>query len=536
MKINNLRKTYRKNEKDLRVFDHFNLQVSNYEFVAIFGPNGCGKSTFFKLITGEEEASSGETIVPKDASIGWLKQDQFRYEDTPIRDIVLQGKRQLWEALQEKETLLASEVWDDATGFRFGELEEIIFHHDGYNADVAVESILTGLGILPAYHDKPLKALSGGYKLRVLLAQTLFQDPAILLLDEPTNHLDISSIQWLEQFLKSSFKGLVIFISHDVEFIDNLADHILDIDYGEIRKYPGKYQKFLAEKQLIQEQKIIERKSAEEKIAHLQKFVDRFGAKASKAGQARSRAKMIEKIEVPDLVNSSRIAPLFHFAPKRPSGKQVCKIEGLSKSFKDKQLFKKLHVEIPRGEKIAIMGVNGRGKSTLLKVLMNEIAQDEGQISWGGEIRLSYFSQDHHELLNRSMSVLQWLNELATGCTEQQVRKILGQMLFTKDEVDKDILTLSGGESARLLLAKVMLELPNVLILDEPTNHMDIETIDVLANALVNYTGTLIFVSHNRYFIEKIATRILYFSGLDDVNDFKGNYLELTEANVAWLT
>ena len=512
------------------LFYDVNLNLNSGNAYALVGANGCGKSTFFKLITGEEELSSGEIIIPKDASIGWLKQDQFRYENTPIRDIVLQGKSALWAALQEKEELLASESWDDEKGFRFGELEEIIFHYDGYNALVEVERILTGLGVPVNYHEKPLKALSGGYKLRVLLAQTLFQRPSILLLDEPTNHLDITSIQWLETFLKTSFTGLVIFISHDVEFIDNLADHILDIDYGEIKKYSGKYQKFLAEKQLIQEQKMVEKKSAEEKVAHLQKFVDRFGAKASKAAQARSRQKMIDKIEVPDLINSSRVAPSFNFAPKRPSGKQVCKIEGLGKSFRDKLLFKQLQFEIPRGDKIAIMGVNGRGKSTLLKILMELIEHDEGRVTWGSEIRLSYFSQDHHDLLNRSMSVLAWLNELATGCTEQHVRKVLGQMLFSKDAVDKDILSLSGGESARLLLAKVILESPNVLILDEPTNHMDLETIDVLAEALATYTGTLIFVSHNRYFIEKIATRILYFEDVEGINDFKGNYIAFNAA------
>ena len=279
---------------------------------------------------------------------------------------------------------------------------------------------------------------------------------------------------------------------------------------------------------MIQEQKLLEKKSAEEKIAQLQSFVDRFKAKASKAAQARSRMKMIDKIKIPDLVNSSRIAPHFHFVPKRPSGKQVCKIEGLSKAFKEKQLFKKFNLEVQRGDKIAIMGVNGRGKSTLIKMLVDLIRADEGSVAWGNEVRISYFSQDHHELLNTSVSALNWLNDLATGSTEQQVRRVLGQMLFVKDEVDKDILTLSGGESARLLLAKVILEAPNVLILDEPTNHMDIETIEVLANALAAYTGTLIFVSHNRYFIEKIATRILYFTE-KGIKNFKGSYAEFAQ-------
>ncbi len=506
------------------LFCDVNLTLNDGYRYALVGANGSGKSTFFKLITGEDELSLGEIIVPKEASIGWLKQDQFRYEDTPILDVVLQGKPTLWAAEQERNALLTSENWDDKAGFRFSELEEIIVHYDGYNAASEIASILEGLGIPAIYHDKPLNVLSGGYKLRVLLAQALFSRPSILLLDEPTNHLDILSIQWLEKFLKSNFSGLLIFISHDVDFINNVSNFILDIDYGEIRKYSGNYQKFLDEKKLISDQKLIEKKSAEEKIAHLQRYVDRFKAKASKAAQARSRMKMIEKIEIPDVLHSSRVSPHFKFTPKRPSGKQVCKVEGLKKSFQDKVLFEKLNFEIQRGDKVAIMGVNGKGKSTLLKVLTQQIEPDEGKVTWGSEIRLSYFSQDHHEELNHSVSVFHWLNDLATGCTEQQVRRALGQMLLTKDDVDKDILLLSGGEAARLLLAKVMLESPNVLILDEPTNHMDIETIEVLAQALHEYTGTLIVVSHNRHFIEAFANKIFYFSKTHGVQQFKGSY------------
>lgn len=493
---------------------------------ALVGANGSGKSTFFKLITGEETLSFGEVSIPKDASIGWLKQDQFRYEDTPILDVVLQGKPVLWAAQQERDALLLNETWDDATGFRFAELEEIIMHQDGYQALGEMTSILEGLGIPAKYHTKPLSALSGGYKLRVLLAQTLFQRPSILLLDEPTNHLDILSIRWLEKFLKTDFQGLVVFISHDIEFINNACDAILDIDYGEVRKYSGNYQKFLDEKKLIDEQKRVEKKSAEEKVARMQKFVERFGAKASKAAQARSRVKMIEKIEIPDVVNSSRLAPHFKFAPKRPSGKQVCQVQNLKKTFKEKALFERLNFEIHRGDKIAILGVNGKGKSTLLKLLMDLVEKDEGTITWGSEVRVSYFSQDHHDLLNKSSTVFNWLNEHAAGCTEQQVRQVLGQMLFKKDDVDKDILSISGGEAARLLLAKVILEAPNVLILDEPTNHLDVETIEVLAEALVAYTGTLIVVSHNRYFVEKFATKICYFSQDKGVQFIKGTYHE----------
>lgn len=509
---------------DRLLFCDVSLNLNSGSCYALVGANGSGKSTFFKLITGEEELSLGDIIIPKDATLGWLKQDQFRYEDTPILDVVLQGKPVLWSALQERDALLEAATFDDETGFRLAELEETIFHLDGYNASAKIASILEGLGIAERYHDKPLSALSGGYKLRVLLAQTLFQQPSILLLDEPTNHLDILSIQWLEKFLKTEYKGMVIFISHDVGFIDNIADNILDIDYGEIKKYSGNYQQFLDEKALINEQKLVEKKSAEDKVAHMKKFVERFGAKASKATQARSRMKMIEKIEIPDMMNSSRVAPHFNLVAKRPSGKQVCKIQDLKKTYQDKQLFSDLNFEIHRGDKIAVLGVNGKGKSTLLKLLLDVVEKDEGSIAWGSEVRVSYFSQDHHELLNESVSVLQWLNDVAVGSTDQQVRKVLGQMLFKKDDVDKNILSLSGGESARLLLAKVILEEPNVLILDEPTNHLDIETIAVLAKSLADYAGTLIVVSHSQYFIEKFATKIIYFSKNNGIQIAKDTY------------
>ncbi|MGQ3890613.1 ABC-F family ATP-binding cassette domain-containing protein [Legionella sp. CNM-4043-24] len=508
------------------LFYDVNLNLNPGNCYALVGANGCGKSTFFRLITGEEELTSGDIIIPKEATIGWLKQDQFRYEDTPIRDIVLEGKPILWAAMQERESLLTGDDWDDEKGFRFAELEEVINHYDGYTAVATAESILTGLGIAASYFEKPLKSLSGGYKLRVLLAQTLFQNPSILLLDEPTNHLDILSIRWLEKFLKNEFQGLVIFISHDLDFIDNLSDYILDLDYGEIRQYKGNYNQFLAEKKLIEEQRLTEKKSAEAKIADMQKFVDKFGAKASKAAQARSRMKMIEKIEIPDIKNSSRVAPAFHFVPKRVSGKQVVKAEGISKSFKTRTLFQGLNFEVNRGEKVAIMGVNGIGKSTLTKIIAGVLAADAGTITHGHEVRISYFSQDHHEFLNSSCTVMDWLHDAVADVNEQQVRKILGQMLFVKDDVHKDILSLSGGEAARLLLARVMLESPNVIILDEPTNHMDLETIQSLAKALSQFTGTVLFVSHNRYFINKIATRVLYFAPDQDIIDYKGKYSE----------
>lgn len=511
------------------LFYDVNLILNPQKSYALVGANGCGKSTLFKLITQEEEPSSGEIIKPKDATIGWLKQDQFRYEHTLIRDIVLEGRAQLAAVMQEKDALLAVEDWTDAQGMRFAELEHLIYQEDGYAAPSQIETILLGLGIPLSYHDQPLSALSGGYKLRVLLAQALFQNPSILLLDEPTNHLDIESIRWLENFLATEYNGLLIFISHDMDFINHLADAILDVDFGEIRQYSGNYARFLSEKNLLQEQKMIERRKAEDQLAHMQKFVDRFKAKASKAAQARSRIKMMEKIELPDVLHSSRIAPIFQLIPKKPSIKLVCTVENLGKSFHEKTLFQNLKFNVNRHDKIAIVGANGRGKSTLLKLLLGLLQPDQGQITWGPEMRISYFSQDHHDLLHEPQTVLSWLTSEVQQVTEQQIRKALGQMLLTKEEVDKNILALSGGEAARLLMAKVILEAPNVLILDEPTNHMDLETIEALADALAAYTGTLLVVSHNRHFIERFATRVLYFPPTGKIQDFKGGYKEFLE-------
>jgi ATPase subunit of ABC transporter with duplicated ATPase domains len=511
------------------LFYDVDLILNTSKAYALVGANGCGKSTLFKLITQEEEPTSGDIIKPKDATIGWLKQDQFRYEHTRIRDIVLEGRAILAAAVQEKEALLDIDPWTEEQGLRFAELEHVIYQEEGYTAPSQIEKILSGLGIPPSYHEQPLSALSGGYKLRVLLAQALFQNPSVLLLDEPTNHLDIESIRWLEQFLATEYDGLLIFISHDMDFINHLADTILDIDFGEIRQYPGNYAKFIAEKALLQSQKLVERQKAEDKLAHMQKFVDRFKAKASKAAQARSRIKMMEKIELPDILQSSRIAPTFHLVPKKPSVKLVCTVEGLGKAFDERVLFQDLRFILNRHDKIAIVGANGRGKSTLLKIMLGKLPQDQGSVTWGPDLRISYFSQDHHDLLNESQTVLSWLSSEVQGVTEQQIRKALGQMLLTKEEVDKNILALSGGEAARLLMAKVILEAPNVLILDEPTNHMDLETIEALADALAAFTGTLLVVSHNRHFIEKFATRILYFPPTGKIRDFKGGYAEFLE-------
>lgn len=507
------------------LYSDVNLNLNAGKRYAVVGANGTGKSTLLSLLSGIEQPSLGEINMAKKATIGWLKQDQFRYENDRIIDVVFQGKPALWQAWEEKEDLLTQPTFDEASGHRLAQLEEIIADHNGYVADSFAAQLLVGLGIGIDYHDKPLSALSGGYKLRALLAQVLFQEPDILLLDEPTNHLDIMTTDWLEEYLKSQHKGVLIFISHDREFLNHLSTHTLDIDYGEIREYVGHYDQAMKQKEVIEEQKLHAQAHVEKKIADMQKFIDRFGAKATKAKQASSRKKMIERLELPDIQTSSRIAPTFDFPIQRQSGKRVLKVSKLSKAYGDKKVLCNVSSDIHRGEKVALVGHNGVGKSTFLKAALGLVHADEGQVEWGHESQISYFAQDHHELLKTSMTLMEWLADQCSKATTVEIRKMLGRVLFSDDDVYKNVLNISGGEAARLLLAKNMLEQGNVLILDEPTNHMDLETIEALIHALKKYQGTLIFVSHDRYFVSRIANRLLILTE-QGVKDFKGSYQE----------
>lgn len=516
--INNLAMAY----SNKILFYDVNLNLNQGMRYALIGANGTGKSTFFNLLNSVEEPVSGSIQSPKNATFGWLKQDQFLYEDVKIRDIVLQGKQKLWQAYQEQEKIYSSDLWDEKTGIRAAEIEQVIADNGGYTAESEVEAILSGLGV-PNF-DKPLKTLSGGYKLRVLLAQTLYKSPDVLLLDEPTNHLDIVSIRWLEQFLCNQFSGLVVFISHDLDFINNISDKILDLDFGEIRQYSGNYKKFLFEKALLEEQRGLEMKSIEDKIARLQKFVDKNSARASKATQARSRRNMIERIKIPDVKKSSRMTPNFSFDFVKNTGRTVLRVQDLEKSYSTRIIFSKLSFTLLKGEKLAIVGANGIGKSTLIKSLLGELTTDSGEREWDKSAEVCYLSQDHHDSIKTSMSVLEWLHQYGNKQNEQKMRQTLSRMLFTHDDIDKDVKKLSGGEAARLLLARVMLAKANVIILDEPTNHMDIETIESLCEALHNFAGSLIFVSHNRHFVNKIADKILYLQHDKSARIYSGSF------------
>lgn len=500
----------------------FNLNAG--QRFGLVGGNGAGKSTFLKLIAGEEEPSAGEINLIKRSRVGWLKQDQFKYENVSIINTVIAGNKILWAAICEKEELLEKGVFDDAAGYRLGDLEHTIMDNGGYEAEYVASELLSGLGIKEEYHHQPLSVLSGGYKLRVLLAQSLFDNPDLLLLDEPTNHLDINSIYWLEGYLKETFKGALLFISHDVLFVNNLATHILDIDYGEITQYTGNYYSFVMQKQEVMEQKQRELAFLEKKIATMQAFIDKFRA-GTRSRQAQSREKQMEKIELPDVMKSSRVSPNFQFNQKRPSGKLALNVKEISKSYGDRKILNKVEFSVTRGDKVIIIGPNGVGKSTLLKIILGQVAQDSGEFEWGHEAHKSYFAQDHHEQLNQSITTYEWICEQLHNEPTTKLRNVLGHVLFKQDDAHKNILQLSGGEGARLLLAKIMVEESNCLILDEPTNHLDIEAKDGLKKSLVDFPGTLIMVTHDRDFASSIATRIIAITE-KKIIDYKGTYDE----------
>jgi ATPase subunit of ABC transporter with duplicated ATPase domains len=511
------------------LFEGVSIQFNPGNRYGLVGANGSGKSTLLRILAGEEPPSEGLVSMPKRLKLGVLKQDHFRYEHMPILEVAMMGNHEVWEAIVEKERLLAdADRHFDAE--RYAELEDTILRHDGYTLEARAGEILEGLGIPTEIHRQPLSTLSGGFKLRVLLGQVLASEPDALLLDEPTNHLDILSIRWLEKFLVE-YKGCAIVISHDHRFLDNVCTHIADVDYETVTLYHGNYAAFVAAKAAERDRKEAEIGKREKQIADHQAFVDRFRAKATKARQAQSKIKLMEKIVIDRLPQSSRRYPTFKLKQRRPSGRQVLAIEGVSKSYGAKEVLKNVSLTVNRGDKIAIIGPNGIGKSTLLKIAVGELAPDAspkgGKVEWGYETYPGYFSQDHHEVMagGGKQSVEAWLWEAVPGEPIGFVRGNLGMVLFSGDEVKKTVQSLSGGEAARLVFCKLSVTQPNVLVLDEPTNHLDLEDIEALVEGLKSYDGTLIFVSHDRWFVSQLADRIFEISP-KGIQDFPGTYEE----------
>ena len=516
------------------LFEGVSIQFNPGNRYGLVGANGSGKSTFLRVLAGEEPPSEGTVSLPKRLRLGVLRQDHFRFERQPILDVAMMGDAELWQAMVEKEELLAraDESFD---ADRYAELEDLILRSDGYTLEPRAAEILEGLGIPAEIHRQPLSTLSGGFKLRVLLAQVLAGRPDVLLLDEPTNHLDILSIRWLEKFLEG-FSGTVIVISHDHRFLDNVCTHVADVDYETVTLYKGNYTAFEEAKRAERERREADIGRREKQIADHQAFVDRFRAKATKARQAQSKVKLIEKMadELEPLPQSSRRYPVFRFRQIRPSGKEVLTLDGISKAYGDNRVLSDISLTVQRGDRIAVIGPNGIGKSTLLKIAIGEVKADSGAAEWGYEARPGYFAQDHREQLDgdsRSggrQTAESWLWEAAPSEPIGFVRGKLGQVLFSGDDVHKPVEALSGGEAARLVFCRLMVDRPNVLVLDEPTNHLDLEAIEALVEALDDYDGTLVFVSHDRWFVSRLARRILEI-GKDGINDFRGTYDEYLE-------
>jgi ATPase subunit of ABC transporter with duplicated ATPase domains len=507
------------------LFEGVSLQLNVGSRYGLVGANGSGKTTFLRILAGDEEASAGQVLLTKGARAGVLRQDRFLDDGEIILDLAMRGDEVVSRALAEQRRLAADPHPDPA---RIADLEDRIAAHDGYTLEARASAVLEGLGIPVASHRQPLGTLSGGFKLRVLLAQVLVGGADLLLLDEPTNHLDILSIRWLEKFL-DAYAGCAIVISHDQRFLDNVTTHTLDVDYRTITLYTGNYSRFEVEKAAIREQKETTNQRALEEIARKRAFVERFGAKNTKATQAQSRLKQIERIEVEELAPSSRRTPVLRFEPARPSGREVLELAGLSKAYGPKRVLNQVSLIVRRGERVAVIGPNGLGKSTLLKIAVDRLAPDAGGVRWGHETRVGYFPQDHREVLtDAGATALDTVWAAYPGQPTTLVRNALGRVLFSGEDVDKRLGTLSGGESARLIFALLAAQRPNVLVLDEPTNHLDIEAIHALVAALREYPGTVLFVSHDRWFVSELATRIVELTP-GGPRDFPGSYAEYVE-------
>ena len=508
------------------LFEGVSLQLNPGSRYGLVGANGSGKTTFMKMLSGDEPASAGTVTIAKRARVGVLRQDRFLDDAELILDLAMKGDFAVWQALSQQHLLEQGKL--TLAPAQMAELEDIIGANDGYTLEARSSRVLEGLGIPVPSHRQPLGTLSGGFKLRVLLAQVLVGGMDVLLLDEPTNHLDILTIRWLERFL-STYDGCAVIISHDQRFLNNVTSHVLDVDYQTITQYTGNYVSFEKQKALIREQKELGIERAQEEIARKRAFVDRFGAKASKASQAQSRLKQIEKIEVEELVATSRRAPHLKFEAQRPSGREVLELNGISKAYGDKKVLSNVSMMVHRGERVAIIGANGLGKSTLLRVAVEKLNADDGDVKWGHGTQVGYFPQDHREVLDKpKQTPFEMLYELCPLESISFVRGQLGRVLFSGSDVEKRIDLLSGGEAARLIFARLTIQKPNVLVMDEPTNHLDMETIQALIGALKAYTGTIIFVSHDRFFVSELATHIIEITATG-LKDFPGTYNEYLE-------
>jgi len=507
------------------LFENVSVKFGANNRYGLIGANGCGKSTFMKILGGDLDPSAGVVSVDAGETVGKLRQDQFAYEEFTVLDTVIMGDERLSKVKQERDRIYSLPEMSEEDGMKVAELEVEFAELDGYTAESRASELLMGLEIPLQQHSGLMSAVAPGWKLRVLLAQALFADPDILLLDEPTNNLDINTIRWLETILNDRQCTMVI-ISHDRHFLNSVCTHMADLDFGEIRMYPGNYDDYMMASTQVRERQLSDNAKKKAQIAELQAFVSRFSANASKAKQATSRAKQMDKIKLDDIKPSSRVSPFIRFDQDKKLFRLALEVETLSKGFEGKQLFGDINMMVEVGERIAIIGPNGIGKTTLLRCLYGDLGSDSGNVKWSENVTMGYYAQDHAADFEKDMLVYDWMDQWKPeGADEQFVRGTLGRMLFSADDIKKSIKVLSGGEQGRMLFGKIMQQKPNVMLMDEPTNHLDMESIEALNLALENYEGTLVFVSHDREFVSSLATRIIELTPTGVVN-FSGSYDE----------
>ena len=518
------------------LFENVSVKFGEGNRYGLIGANGAGKSTFMKILCGILEPSAGNVSKEPMERMAYLRQDQFAFEDSRVIDVVLMGHEEMWACMQEKDAIYMNPEATEEDFMHAAELEAKFAEYDGYTAEARAGELLHGVGIGSELHNGPMSEVAPGWKLRVLLCQALFANPDILLLDEPTNNLDINTIRWLEDVLNSRDCTMVI-ISHDRHFLNQVCTHMADLDYGTITIYAGNYDDYMEASMIARERQQAANTRAKEKIADLQGFVRRFSANKSKARQATSRLKLIDKLKPEDVKPSSRQYPFirFEYDEKDKLHRLACEMENLSFAYEgmDKPLINNFNLALEAGEKVAIIGENGVGKTTMLKLMMGELTPQKGRVKWAEKAKPGYYAQDHSADFASNQSLTDWIAEYAritaaaTGeDLETLIRGTLGRLLFSGDEVKKAVNVISGGEQGRMLFGKLMLSRPNVLIMDEPTNHLDMESIESLNVALEKFSGTFVFVSHDREFVSSLATRIIEIKLDGQITDYRGSYEE----------
>lgn len=493
------------------LFKEVNLKFTPGNCYGIIGANGAGKSTFLKILSGEIEPDTGEIIVTPGERLATLKQDHFQYNDYRVIDTVIMGYKHLYDVMKERDAIYSKDDFTEEDGIRAAELEGEFSELGGWEAEANASQMLDGLGIPVPLHEKKMSEIEDNLKVRVLLAQSLFGNPDILLLDEPTNHLDLESIHWLEDYLED-FNNTVIVVSHDRHFLNTVCTHICDIDYGKIQLYVGNYDFWYMSSQLALKQMKDEKKRREDKIAELKEFIQRFSSNVAKAKQATSRKKLIDKLTIDDIKPSSRRFPYVAFKPNREIGKNVLEIKNISKTIDGTKVLDNLSLVINPGDKVAFVGPNHYAKTVLFQIISGEMEPDEGSYTWGVTTSLSYFPKDNSNMFGPGMTMTEYLQQFSKEDDDNYVRSFLGRMLFSGDEALKDCGVLSGGERVRVVLAKMMLEGANCMIFDEPTSHLDLESIQALNNGLIDFKGILLFNSHDHQFVDSLANRIIEFT------------------------